>query len=123
VTTDRTFSRDEARSMLPALNERLPRLREARVALIEASHRIEDAVAADGGGVAGSDALQAQFTLRAELTWLADEGILLRDPGSGLIDFPGVVDGEPVYLCWRLGEDDVGFYHATNVGYSGRKPL
>jgi hypothetical protein len=109
--------------MLPELRERLPRLRDARVALIEASHRIEDAVAADGGGVAGSDALQAQFTLRAELMWLADQGILLRDPGAGLIDFPGEVGGEEVYLCWRLGEDDVDFYHATNTGYSGRKPL
>jgi hypothetical protein len=121
--TERTFTREEARAMLPELRDRLPRLRDARATLIAASHRIEEAVAADGGGVAGSDALQAQFTLRAELIWLSDQGILLREPGAGLVDFPGELDGEPVYLCWVLGEDDVAFYHATNTGYSSRKPL
>ncbi len=50
-----TFTREEARAMLPELRERLPRLRDARATLIAASHRIEEAVAADGGGVAGSD--------------------------------------------------------------------
>jgi hypothetical protein len=121
--TERTFTREEARALLPELRERLPRLRDARATLIETSRRIQDAVAADGGGVAGSDALQAQLTLRAELIWLADQGILLREPGTGLVDFPGEVDGTPVYLCWLLGEDDVAFYHATNTGYSGREPL
>jgi hypothetical protein len=121
--TERAFTREEARALLPELRERLPRLRDARATLIQASRRIEDAVASDGGGVAGSDALQAQFVLRAELTWLAEEGILLREPGAGLVDFPGEVEGEPVFLCWLLGEEDVAHYHSMDTGYSGRKPL
>jgi hypothetical protein len=121
--TERSFTREQARALLPQLRERLPRLRDARAALIQASRRIEDAVATDGGGIAGSDALQAQFVLRAELTWLAEEGILLREPGAGLVDFPSEIDGKPVFLCWLLGEEDVAFYHATDTGYSGRRPL
>ena len=120
---ERLYTLDEARAMLPELRERLPRLREARRALIEASRRIGDAVAADGGGVSGGDWFGAQQSLKAELTRLAEQGILLRDPESGLVDFPSERDGRPVLLCWRLGEDDVAFYHEADVGYSSRKPL
>ena len=63
-------------------------VRDARHALIGASERITDAVAADGGGVAGSDWFQAQGSLKAEIDHLAERGILLRDPETGLVDFP-----------------------------------
>jgi hypothetical protein len=48
---------------------------------------------------------------------------LLRDPETGLVDFPGEREGERIYLCWRLGEDAVGHYHGERGGYSRRKPL
>jgi hypothetical protein len=120
---DRRFSIEEANAELDELRERLPRLREARHALIGASERITDAVAADGGGVAGSDWFRAQELLKSEIVFLAERGILLRDPETGLVDFPGEVDGRPVFLCWRLGEDEVRWYHETQSGYSARKPL
>jgi hypothetical protein len=80
-------------------------------------------VAADGGGVAGSDWFEAQRSLRAEVLYLAERGILLRDPETGLVDFPGDVDGRPVYLCWRLGEDHVAWYHGQDAGFASRKRL
>jgi len=121
--SERRFTVEEANAELTDLRERLPRLRDARHALIGASERITDAVAADGGGVAGSDWFQAQGSLRAEIVHLAERGILLRDPETGLVDFPGEVEGRPVFLCWRLGEDEVRWYHETQSGYSARKPL
>ncbi len=121
--TERRFTVDEANAELPELRDRLPRLHDARAQLIGASRRISDAVAADGGGVAGTDWFEAQQTLKAEVTYLADRGILLRDPESGLVDFPAVREGEPVFLCWRLGEDEVGHFHGETMGYRGRKPL
>lgn len=39
----------------------------------------------------------------------------------GLVDFPSVIDGEEVYLCWRSDEDDIRYYHGLNEGYTGRK--
>ncbi len=120
---DRRFTIEEANAELDELRDRLPRLRDARHALIGASERITDAVAADGGGVAGSDWFHAQELLKAEIVFLAERGILLRDPETGLVDFPGEVDGRPVFLCWRLGEDVVRWYHETQSGYSARKPL
>jgi hypothetical protein len=123
MTTDRTFTVADANAELVQLRERLPRLREARLGLIASTERITEAVASDGGGVAGSDWFRHQETLKTEVEYLADRGILLRDPETGLIDFPAERDGEQVFLCWRLGEGDVEYYHGVHSGFSGRKPL
>jgi hypothetical protein len=56
----------------------------------------------------------------AELTAL---GIEMKDYAMGLVDFPSERDGRPVYLCWRLGEPSVLYWHEVDAGYSGRHPL
>ena len=116
------YDRERAEAALPMLRDMLPRIREARRALIDASERITEAVAADGGGVSGGDWFAAQERLRTDLTALADAGILLRDPETGLVDFPAERDGERVFLCWKLGEETVAFFHGEHAGYTNRKP-
>jgi hypothetical protein len=123
VSEERRFTRDEANEELAELRERLPRLRRVRQQMIEASERIKDAVAVDGGGVAGGDWFRHQESLKEDLEYLADRGILLRDPDTGLVDFPADHDGRRVFLCWRLGEDEVAWFHEQNSGFGGRKPL
>ena len=123
MTDERRFSPAEAEAELDELRRRLPALREARQALIDTGERITSAVEFDGGGVEGSAWFRAQQTLRAELVWLAEQGILLRDPETGLVDFPAERDGRRVFLCWRLGEDHVAWFHEEQSGFSGRKPL
>jgi hypothetical protein len=120
---ERLFTIEEANAELDELRTRLPRLREARQRLIDTSERITSAVEVDGGGVEGSDWFRAQASLRSELLWLAGRGILLRDPETGLIDFPAEHHGRRVLLCWRLGEHRVAWYHDEQTGFSGRKPL
>lgn len=122
MTTERLFTVGEANAELDELRERLPRLREARLGLIASSERITEAVAAESGGVAGSDWFRYQETLKTEVEFLAERGILLRDPDTGLIDFPAERDGERVFLCWRLGEANVAYYHGEHSGFSGRRP-
>jgi hypothetical protein len=121
--TERLFTPEEADAELEELRTRLPRLREARQRMIDTSERITSAVDIDGGGVEGSDWFRANESLKAELVWLADRGILIRDPDTGLIDFPAERDGKRVFLCWRLGEDRVGWYHDEQTGFAGRQPL
>lgn len=123
MTTERLFTIDEANAELDELRSRLPRLREARQRLIDTSQQITTAVDVDGGGVEGSDWFRAQESLKTELKWLAGHGILIRDPETGLIDFPAERDGRRVFLCWRLGEEQVAWYHDEQTGFSGRKPL
>jgi len=50
-------------------------------------------------------------------------GITLRDIQTGLIDFPALVAGRQVWLCWRLGEDEVAWWHELTTGVAGRRPL
>ena len=123
VEDERRFTREEANAELPELRERLPRLRESRRTVIRTSERITEAVAADGGGVAGSDWFEAQRSLKAELLYLAERGILLRDPETGLVDFPAERGGERIYLCWRVGEEAVANWHPLDTGFSSRRPL
>jgi len=54
---------------------------------------------------------------------LTDLGILLKDYDTGLLDFPCLVEGREVYLCWRLGEAEVSHWHETNAGFKGRRPI
>ena len=50
-------------------------------------------------------------------------GITLRDIGTGLVDFPALADGRPIWLCWKLGEDDIAWWHELDAGIAGRKSL
>ena len=50
-------------------------------------------------------------------------GITLRDIESGLIDFPALASGRQIWLCWRLGEEEVGWWHELSTGFSDRRPL
>ena len=50
-------------------------------------------------------------------------GCLVKDLDTGLVDFPAVLRDEEVYLCWRLGEDRIRFYHRQDEGFAGRKPI
>jgi hypothetical protein len=61
--------------------------------------------------------------LRAEIEEITGRGILIRDLARGLVDFPAFRDGREIYLCWILGEEEIGFWHETNVGFSDRQAL
>jgi len=50
-------------------------------------------------------------------------GCIVKDLEIGLLDFPARIEGEDVYLCWKLGEDRIRFYHRQDEGFAGRKPI
>ena len=50
-------------------------------------------------------------------------GITLRDIADGLVDFPALVNGRQVWLCWKRGEETVGFWHPIDTGFGSRQPL
>ena len=54
---------------------------------------------------------------------LQDLGVELKDPFQGLVDFPAERQGHEVWLCWRLGEGSVGYWHELEAGVSGRQPI
>jgi hypothetical protein len=121
--SEHRYSVDEANAALEALRPRLRRIREARHVVISAGEQIRDAVASDGGGRAGTAYWEAVRVLRAEVERLAEDDILLRDPETGLVDFPGEVNGRRAFLCWRPDEDRVAYWHGPESGFGGRRPL
>ena len=50
-------------------------------------------------------------------------GAQVKDADEGLVDFPALRGGEKVLLCWKLGEDDIAFWHGLEEGFAGRKPV
>jgi hypothetical protein len=69
------------------------------------------------------DALAIARDIDAFERELQELGIALKDRRLGLIDFPGEIDGRQVWLCWRLGEPSVQYWHDLDAGYAGRQPL
>jgi len=61
--------------------------------------------------------------VRSALERIHSTGCIVKDLEVGLLDFPARINGEEVYLCWKLGEDRIGFYHRQDEGFSGRKPI
>ena len=61
--------------------------------------------------------------MQADVAWLDERSIVLRDIPSGLLDLPALVSGRQVWLCWRLGESGIGFWHGHDEGFAGRRPL
>ena len=66
---------------------------------------------------------QLAETLKTSLNRILETGCIIKDLDVGLLDFPSVIGNEEVYLCWKLGEDRIRFYHRQDEGFSGRKPL
>jgi hypothetical protein len=62
-------------------------------------------------------------SLKSSLDRILETGCVIKDLEVGLLDFPSVIDNEEVYLCWKLGEDRIRFYHRQDEGFAGRKPI
>jgi hypothetical protein len=122
---ERHFTRAEANALLPKLTTLLSKLRDAKDELTdaEAHEALSEAAPTNGGGEEGQQVGVAFLEVRRLLEIVEQSGIVLRDIDRGLVDFPAVIDGREVYLCWELGEDDVGYWHDMEAGYGGREPL
>jgi hypothetical protein len=66
---------------------------------------------------------RAAESIENALEQIQATGCIVKDLEVGLLDFPSRLNGEDVYLCWRLGEDRIRFYHRQDEGFSGRKPI
>src|ERR671924_124359 len=84
----------------------------------------------NGGDLTPTDFGEVEEELELEASALARcveriqaAGALVKDLDQGLLDFPALRDGEEVLLCWRLGEDEIAYYHGTDEGFAGRRPL
>ena len=122
---ERHFTPAEANAVLPRLKPLLRQLRDAKDQLTDAEvhELLAEAAPGNGGGEPGRQVGGAFLEVRRLLETLEQAGIVLKDVDRGLVDFPALIEGREVFLCWELGEDEVGFWHELSSGYRGRQPL
>jgi hypothetical protein len=122
---ERHFTVEEANALLDGLKPVLRELRDASELLTDAEVHslLADAAPGNGGGAPGRQVGEAFLEVRRLLLAVQGSGIVVRDVDRGLIDFPAILDGEEVYLCWELGEDAVSWWHDLDAGFGGRQPL
>ena len=130
----KTFTIDEAQSLLPVLESLLNRATEAKQAaevieaeLSELARRIylSGGMRVDTLTVGKQRAeLEEHLKLARETVAEIDEiGVQVKDLDSGLLDFPCRLDDQVVLLCWRMGETAIEFWHTVEAGFQGRQPL
>jgi hypothetical protein len=122
---ERHFTREEANALIPQLTAMLNQLRESKDELTdtEAHEALSEAAPSNGGGDEGRQVGVAFLEVRRLLEMIEQSGIVLRDIDRGLVDFPALIDGSEVLLCWELGEDEVAYWHDLDTGFDGREPL
>jgi hypothetical protein len=129
----RTFTPAEANAALAEVRPLAERMVAAKRALDRAQERRDELagrIAGNGGGMPPQRLAETQEEIERRagalagiLDELAEVGVVVKDLDGGLVDFPSVRDGEDVLLCWRVGEDEVAFWHGLEDGFAGRRPL
>jgi len=115
---------DEANARIPEMRDLLTMLREQREALIRLRNRSQEPEIDDEERRRIHLRMQGIVDqMQAAVARIDEWSITLRDIESGLIDFPALVNGRQVCLCWRLGEDDVEWWHELADGFAGRRRI
>jgi hypothetical protein len=119
------YSREEARALLPQIQNWLRRLNEQRLTLEQTDARVEGLrpEGQDLGGTLVNKQTRIVAEIRELLLEFHNREIMIKDLPRGLIDFPAVIGGREVFLCWEMGEQDIEFWHDIDSGYAGREPL
>lgn len=126
------FTREEAEALLPEISVVLETIQAERRAMLQSESELADLrMEAMGNGHHLHERITlAQRTLAVHiqemqvlLARLEDFGCELKDPDIGLIDFPGLRDGQEICLCWHLGEAGIHYWHYPQAGFAGRQPL
>jgi hypothetical protein len=122
---EKLYTVAEANALLPQLQPLLERVRETQKKLAEDKTvaLVRQKAAQNGGGMPGRHLAELTRTLEQDLRQLQEWSIVLRDPNIGLIDFMHQREGKVVFLCWKLGEGKIEWWHPIETGIAGRQRL
>lgn len=125
------FTRAEAEAVLPRLEPLLRALRDLRARHVALEERLttgQAKILGNGHGQLNNAALVQQMReiereIGERVEAVAQLGVLLKDIETGLVDFPTYRGRREVYLCWRLDEPRIAWWHEIEAGFAGRQPL
>jgi hypothetical protein len=115
----------EARALLPQLRQWLAELNRLREDSERYATRLGGlgAEGQDTGGETVNCWIRALADMQAALMQFQSREILIKDLSRGLVDFPAIIGGREVFLCWEADEEDIEFWHDLDAGYGGREKL
>jgi hypothetical protein len=116
---------EEARKLMPEIRRYLGELNHLNERVAKADQRFAQlhATGCDLGGSSVNELIRDLFSMRQLLAWFQSRDIQIKDLARGLIDFPTIMAGREVFLCWEQHEDDIEFWHDLETGYPGRERL
>jgi hypothetical protein len=119
------YTRDEAQALLPQVRQWLQRAEHTRDELLKFDKRLNTLLepGRDAGGELVNDWTRAMADFRSALEEFQQRDILIKDVDRGLLDFPALIGGKEVFLCWEKDEDVIEFWHDLDTGYAGRERL
>ena len=132
--SERYFDRQEAEELLPMISSALTEAREHKQKMDSLDRELAQAAAKImilGGWIPPHRELLQKRALREQakenvsqaISHIQDSGCVVKDLDEGLVDFPSLRGGREVFLCWKLGEERIGYWHGLDEGFAGRKPL
>lgn len=119
--TEKTFTVEEARGLIPQVRRQTEKIVAVRAELAELTLELREAGATSQGGIPEAKALEAN--LDELVSWFISQDIEVKGVAPVLVDFPALLDGQSVRLCWLESESELGWYHRTELGFLGRRPL
>ena len=121
----RHYTREEARALLPQLREWLAELNQRRADVERYDRRLNglNTEGQDTGGETVNNWIRALAGMQEILARFQQREIFIKDVARGLVDFPAILGGKEVFLCWEADEDDIEFWHDLETGYGGREKL
>ena len=121
----RHYTRDEARALLPQIRLWLERLNGLRRDLERFDKRLSGLVEQgnDIGGETVNHWIRSLAGMQEVLAEFQQREIFIKDIERGLIDFPAIIGGREVFLCWELDDEDIEFWHDLETGFGGRERL
>ncbi len=126
MPSKKLFTLDEANAFVPQLLDLVPRIQNLSVSLNNDFPDIKNArekAKWNGGSDQGVDYLNAVLKYNDLMHRIEGMGCEVKGIREGLVDFPSLREGREVYLCWRMPEKEILFWHDLNTGFSGRKPI
>jgi hypothetical protein len=120
---DKRYTAAEANALLPYLAPTLVELREKFEAAAKIREAVATAAASNGGSHDKDDWSQTLARVGELVDRLREWELEVRDISQGLVDFPATIEGRDAWLCWRLGEPEIAYWHPTDTGFANRRPL
>ncbi len=120
------FTIKEANALIPDLLDWVPRLQKLYTLMNKSFPDIQKARSKaeySGGSVHGTEYLKVALKANQITKNLEKRGCVLKGIEMGLVDFPSIRDGKEVYLCWKIPEQKIRFWHDLDTGFAGRQPI